>query len=360
MTEEEKPDESPKARLDAPDESHVIATRREKLDKLRAAGNAYPNGFRRDTLAEHLVGCYGHRDAASLEGETAQFTLAGRLMAKRVMGKASFGQLQDMSGRIQIFVQQSAIGEAAYELFKTADVGDIFGVSGTVMKTKTGELSLRAQSLRLLVKGIRPLPEKWAGLTDTEIRYRQRYVDLIVNPDVRQVFEKRGHAVRFMRQFLDVLGFVEVETPMLQPLAGGAVARPFITHHNALDRDLYLRIAPELYLKRLVVGGLERVYEINRNFRNEGLSTRHNPEFTMLEFYQAYADYKDLMDLIENLMRDLTLAVNGAGKLVYQGRDYDLEQPFKRLTMREAVAQFNPAIDTAKLADREYLAAWAK
>ena len=343
-----------------PDESHVIATRREKLAQLRAAGQAYPNGFRRDTLAEHLAGCYGHRDAASLESETNVYTLAGRLMAKRVMGKASFGQLQDMSGRIQIFVQQSAVGEAAYEQFKTADVGDIFGASGTVMKTKTGELSLRAQSLQLLVKGIRPLPEKWAGLTDTEIRYRQRYVDLIVNPEVRQVFEKRGHAVRFMRQFLDALGFVEVETPMLQPLAGGAVARPFITHHNALDRDLYLRIAPELYLKRLVVGGLERVYEINRNFRNEGLSTRHNPEFTMLEFYQAYADYKDLMDLIENLMRDLTLAVNGAATLNYQGREYDLDQPFKRWTMAQAVLHFNPDLDPALLGERDYLAVHAK
>jgi lysyl-tRNA synthetase, class II len=345
MNEEQKP----------PDESHVIAARREKLEKLRSGGNAYPNTFRRDTLAAHLTGSYGHRDAASLEGETNVYHVGGRLVAKRVMGKASFGHLQDMSGRIQIFVQANSVGEEIYELFKHADVGDILGVGGTVMKTKTGELSLRVKTLQLLVKAIRPLPEKWAGLTDTEIRYRQRYVDLIANPEVRAVFEKRGRTVRYIQQFLDSLGFVEVETPMLQPIAGGAVARPFITHHNALDRDLYLRIAPELYLKRLVVGGFERVYEINRNFRNEGLSTRHNPEFTMLEFYQAYADYRDLMDLLENLVRDLTLAVNGSTTLAYQGREYDVAKPFQRWTMREAVAHFNPELEVGKLFDRSYL-----
>ncbi|TXH02829.1 MAG: lysine--tRNA ligase [Nevskiaceae bacterium] len=342
------------------DENYVIAARREKLDKLRAAGNAYPNGFRRDTLADYLQGVYGAHSAESLEGETTPFRIAGRLMAKRVMGKASFGTLQDMSGRIQIFVQQAALGEAAYNVFKTADVGDIFGAVGTVMKTKTGELSLRVTQLELLVKGIRPLPEKWAGLTDTEVRYRQRYLDLIVNPDVKKVFDKRGQSIRFIRNFLDTLGFSEVETPMMQAIPGGATAKPFITHHNALDRDLYLRIAPELYLKRLVVGGFEKVYEINRNFRNEGLSTRHNPEFTMLEFYQAYADYRELMDLIENLLRDLALAVNGSGKLTYQGREYDLEQPFNRWTMKEAVQRFNPAIDAARLDERGYLADWAK
>src|SRR5262249_21912956 len=212
-----------------------------------------------------------------------------------------------------------------------------------------------ATSLHLLVKTVRPLPEKWAGLTDTEIRYRQRYVDLIANPDVKIVFEKRIRTIAYIRQFLDSLGFVEVETPMLQPIAGGATARPFITHHNALDRELFLRIAPELYLKRLVVGGFERVYEINRNFRNEGLSTRHNPEFTMLEFYQAYADYKDLMDLSENLLRDLTLAVNGTTTVKYQDREYDLSKPFTRWTMREAVAHFNPDVDASKLFDRAYL-----
>ena len=342
------------------DENYVMANRREKLDKLRAAGNAYPNTFRRDTLAEYLHGSYGAHEAAALEAETEEFRIAGRLVAKRVMGKASFGQIQDMSGRIQVFVQTQALGEALYEQFKTWDVGDILGVVGRVMKTKTGELSLRASEVHLLNKTVRPLPEKWAGLTDTEVRYRQRYVDLIVNPDVKKVFEKRGQAVRFMRNFLDALGFVEVETPMLQPIAGGATARPFVTHYNALDRDFYLRIAPELYLKRLVVGGIERVYEINRNFRNEGLSTRHNPEFTMLEFYQAYADYKDAMDLVENLVRDVALAVSSGASISYQGRAYDLSQRFNRWTMKEAVLRNNPELDAAHVSDREVLAAHAK
>ncbi|HEY0975331.1 MAG TPA: lysine--tRNA ligase [Solimonas sp.] len=362
MTEQNKPPApiaSPEG-IAPPDENHVIATRREKLEKQRAAGNAYPNTFRRDTLAEHLHGSYGEREAASLEAETQVFAIAGRLMAKRVMGKASFGQLQDMSGRIQIFVQMNAVGEDAYEAFKGFDVGDILGVRGTLMKTKTGELSVKAQAVQLLVKGLRPLPEKWAGLTDTEVRYRQRYLDLIVNPEVTRTFQKRGQTVRFIRNFLDALGFVEVETPMLQPIPGGATARPFVTHHNALDRDLYLRIAPELYLKRLVVGGFERVYEINRNFRNEGLSTRHNPEFTMLEFYQAYADYQDAMNLVETMIRDAALTVNGSGKLSYQGRDYDLEQPFNRWTMRESVQRFNPEFDPQNVGDRDYLVTFAK
>ena len=346
MTEEQKPQ----------DENYVIAGRREKLEKLRAAGQAYPNTFRRDTLAEFLHGSYGEREAASLEGETQVFRVAGRIMAKRGQGKVAFVVIQDMSGRIQLFVQMNAIGEAVYEDFKTWDVGDIVGATGTVMKTKTGELSLRVSELKLLVKGIRPLPEKWAGLTDTEIRYRQRYLDLVVNPDVKAVFEKRGATVRFIRQFFDALGYTEVETPMLQPIPGGATAKPFITHHNALDRDFYLRIAPELYLKRLVVGGFERVYEINRNFRNEGLSTRHNPEFTMLEFYQAYADYRELMDLIETLVRDVAITVNGSGAHRYQDRDYDLEKPFNRWSMREAVKRFNPALDESRLGERAYLA----
>ncbi|SFF49252.1 lysyl-tRNA synthetase, class II [Fontimonas thermophila] len=343
-----------------PDENHLIATRREKLDRLRAQGQAFPNDFRRDTLAEYLIGTYGSRDAASLEAETTVFALAGRLMAKRVMGKASFGQLQDMSGRIQLFVQLNVVGDAQYETFKHADVGDLLGVRGTVFKTKTGELSVKVSELRLLVKNLRPLPEKWAGLTDTEVRYRQRYLDLIVNPEVRTTFEKRGKTVRFIRNFLDALGFIEVETPMLQPIAGGATARPFVTHYNALDRDFYLRIAPELYLKRLVVGGFEKVYEINRNFRNEGLSTRHNPEFTMLEFYQAYADYREAMDLVETLIRDVAIAVHGSAVIRYQGRTYDLEKPFNRWTMKEAVLRHNPDLDASALVDRERLAAYAK
>ncbi len=340
----------------AADENHLIATRREKLEKLRAEGQAFPNDFRRDTLSDHLHGTYGEHTPEQLEAVEGRFRLAGRLMAKRVMGKASFGQLQDSAGRIQIFCQRDTLGDTAYQGFKTADIGDILGVVGRVFKTKTGELSLWVEQLQPLVKNLRPLPEKWAGLTDTEVRYRQRYLDLIVNPDVKAVFEKRGRTVRFIRQFLDAVGFMEVETPMLQPIAGGATARPFVTHHNALGRDMYLRIAPELYLKRLVVGGFEKVYEINRNFRNEGLSTRHNPEFTMLEFYQAYADYRDAMDLVETLVRDCAVTVNGSAALCYDGRDYDLEVPFRRWTMREAVAHFNPGFtgfdDRAALAAR--------
>lgn len=344
----------------AEDENHVIAHRREKLAALRAGGNAFPNDFRRDTLAEYLHGCYGERTAESLEAETNVYRVAGRIVAKRIMGKASFAQLQDMSGRIQLFVQQNAIGAEAYDAFKHYDVGDIVGATGTIFKTKTGELSLKLSAVQLLTKSLRPLPEKWAGLTDTETRYRQRYVDLIVNPEVKRAFEIRAGAVKFIRNYFDTLGFVEVETPMLQPLAGGATARPFVTHHNALDRDLFLRIAPELYLKRLVVGGFEKVYEINRNFRNEGLSTRHNPEFTMLEFYQAYADYKDAMDLVENLLRDCALSVLSTAQFEYQGRAYDLAQPFTRWTMAEAVARFNPDLDIARFTDRDYLAQAAR
>ncbi len=347
MTENQKPPQ---------DENHVIANRREKLEKLRAMGNAFPNGFRRDSLAEPLHGLYGSCDAPALDAATQVHTLAGRLVAKRVMGKASFAQIQDMSGRMQLFIQNDSVGPERYAEFKTWDVGDIIGASGTMFRTKTGELSVKATSIELLVKTIRPLPEKWAGLTDTETRYRQRYVDLIMNPEVRRTFEVRAGTVRFIRQFLDAQGFVEVETPMLQAIAGGATARPFVTHHNALDRDLFLRIAPELYLKRLVVGGFERVYEINRNFRNEGLSTRHNPEFTMLEFYQAYADYRDAMDLVETMIRDCALAVLGSTTLKYQDIHFDLGQPFLRLSMKDAVAARNPDLERVKLADRDYLA----
>ena len=342
------------------DENFLIAQRREKLEKLRAKGNAYPNHFRRNALAEDLRGAYGERSAESLEQEKQVFTVAGRLMAKRVMGKASFGHLQDLSGRIQIFVQQEALGEGPYAEFKTWDVGDILGAEGTLFKTKTGELSIRAAKVSLLVKSLRPLPEKWAGLTDTETRYRQRYVDLIMNPEVKAVFDARGKLTRFIRNYFDALGYSEVETPMMQPIPGGAVAKPFVTHYNALDRDFYLRIAPELYLKRLVVGGMERVYEINRNFRNEGLSTRHNPEFTMLEFYQAYADYRELMDLLENLLRDAALTVCGDTKLTYQGHACDLAAPFKRLTLAEAVLQHNPALDADRLKDREALSDYVR
>ena len=341
----------------AQDLNKLIAQRREKLDAYRGRGQAYPNDFRRDTKAEELRLAYEQRSAESLETVEDRFAVAGRLMAKRVMGKASFAQIQDMSGRLQVFVQRDAVGEAVYKDFKTWDIGDIIAVNGAVMKTKTGELSLRAESIRLLSKSLRPLPEKWAGLTDTETRYRQRYVDLIMNPQVKQVFETRGATIRFIRQFLDAIGFTEVETPMLQPIPGGAAAKPFSTRYNALDRDFYLRIAPELYLKRLVVGGFEKVYEINRNFRNEGLSTRHNPEFTMLEFYQAYADYNDLMDLTETMLRDLAMSVTGDSVVTYQGETYDLGQPFTRLSLRDSLLAYNADLDAGQLEDVDYLKA---
>ncbi|MCI0749994.1 MAG: lysine--tRNA ligase, partial [Nevskiales bacterium] len=342
------------------DENFLIAQRREKLETRRARGNAYPNDFRRNALAEELRGTYGARSAESLEEESGVFAVAGRLMAKRVMGKASFGQMQDASGRLQIFVQQEALGETAYAEFKHWDVGDIVGAEGRLFKTRTGELSLRVNRISLLTKSLRPLPEKWAGLTDTETRYRQRYVDLIMNPEVKSVFETRGRLTRFVRNYFDALGYTEVETPMLQPIPGGAVAKPFVTHYNALGRDFYLRIAPELYLKRLVIGGLERVYELNRSFRNEGLSTRHNPEFTMLEFYQAYADYRELMGLLENLLRDAALSARGQTQLTYQGHGCDLGPPFQRLTLAEAVLQHNAALDAGRLSDRKALADYAR
>ena len=339
----------------APDENRLIAQRREKLAGYREAGQAYPNDFRRDTQAEELQLAYGQRSNESLETVTDEFALAGRMMAKRVMGKASFTQLQDSSGRIQVFVQRDAVGEETYKDFKTWDVGDIIGVRGSVMKTRTGELSVKAREIRLLSKSLRPLPEKWAGLTDTETRYRQRYVDLIMNPDVKRVFATRGAVIRFTRQFLDSIGYTEVETPMLQPIPGGAAARPFATHYNALDRDFYLRIAPELYLKRLVVGGFDKVYEINRNFRNEGLSTRHNPEFTMMELYEAYATYNEIMDLTEGVIRDVARTVNGGTEVEWDGAKIDLGPAFRRWRMDEAVRHHNPEISAADCTDREAL-----
>jgi len=280
-------------------------------------------------------------------------------MAKRVMGKASFAKLADRSGRIQVFLQQAALGET-YEAWKGWDVGDILGAEGPLFRTRTGELSVRATSMRLLAKSLRPLPDKWHGLSDTETRYRQRYVDLIVNEESRAVFAKRVAIIRYLRAFLDAMDFMEVETPMMQPIPGGAAARPFITHHNALDLDMYLRIAPELYLKRLVVGGLERVYEVNRNFRNEGLSTQHNPEFTMLELYWAYADYRDLMDLVERVMRGVADTVLGKRQFGYQGRSYDLDAPFHRVTVEQAILEHNPGIDPLSLRDVPYLRRWCE
>lgn len=336
-----------------PDENKLIAERRAKLDQLRG-GTAFPNDFRRDALADQLLTAYGDRPTEWFDQHTVRVKVGGRMMAKRVMGKASFAKIADRTGEIQLFVQSAALA-TVYDEFKTWDVGDVLGAEGTLFKTKTGELSVRVEKLRLLVKSLRPLPDKWHGLSDQETRYRQRYVDLIVSPDSRQVFRTRTRIVKYLRDFLDALDFLEVETPMMQAIAGGAVARPFVTHHNTLDIDLYLRIAPELYLKRLVVGGFERVYEINRNFRNEGVSTRHNPEFTMLELYQAYADYTDLMSLVERMCQGLCDTILGTRRVEYQGEVFDFGQPFRRVTVEDLVVHFNPGIERAKLRDLDYL-----
>lgn len=332
------------------DENKLIAQRRQKLSAWREEGGAFPNDFRRTHLAAELHARYDEQDAEVLEANPVRAVIAGRMMAKRVMGKASFAKLQDMSGQIQIFLQRDALGED-YQAFKGFDVGDILGVEGELFKTRTGELTVKVDRLRLLTKSLRPLPEKWHGLTDTEQRYRQRYLDLIMNPEARQVFELRSSIITYLRDYLSGRGFLEVETPMMQVIPGGAAARPFVTHHHALDMQLYLRIAPELYLKRLVVGGFERVYEINRSFRNEGLSTRHNPEFTMLEFYQAYADYHDLMNLTEDLLRSMARDLLGGTQLSYQGESFDFSRPFERMTVHESILRFNEGIAGPDLRD---------
>ena len=306
------------------DENQIVAERRGKLTALRASGNAYPNDFRRDALAAELHAAHGSRDNAELEPAGIRVSVAGRMMLKRVMGKACFATLQDMSGRIQLYVTLDGVGEETLAAFKHWDLGDIVGATGTLFRTKTGELSVRCDSVRLLAKGLRPLPEKFHGITDTEQRYRQRHLDLITNPAARDVFVRRSQIVQAIREFFVARGYLEVETPMLHAIPGGAAARPFVTHHNALDMPLYLRIAPELYLKRLVVGGLEKVFEINRNFRNEGISTRHNPEFTMLEFYESYRDYHYLMDLTEELFRTVAERDHGTTRKKYQGTAIDL------------------------------------
>src|SRR6185437_7989444 len=341
----------------AQDENRLIAERRAKLTQLRdsgAAGGAYPNDSRRDSLAGQLHDAFGERSAEWLEANPTRVQVGGRMLLRRPHGKVSFAQIADRTGQIQLFLQQEVLGPV-YEAFKTWDVGDIVGAGGVLFRTRTGELSVRVDSLRLITKSLRPLPDKWHGLADTETRYRRRYVDLIVNETSRNVFRVRTRIVRFLRDYLDALDFMEVETPMMQPIPGGATARPFVTHHNALDVDMYLRIAPELYLKRLIVGGLERVYEINRNFRNEGLSTQHNPEFTMLELYLAYADYRDLMDWIEKAIRGIADTLQGSQRLTYQGREYDLSRPFRRLTVEQAILESNPDFDPLSLRDAHYL-----
>jgi lysyl-tRNA synthetase class 2 len=341
------------------DENHLIAERRAKLAALREQGIAFPNDFRRADYAGDLQAEFADAEAwtgEKLEATGRRVALAGRLMLKRVMGKASFVTVQDMSGQIQLFLQATNLPDS-YDAFKGWDVGDIIAAEGPLTRTKTGELSVRADKLRLLTKSLRPLPDKFHGLTDVEQRYRQRYVDLIVTPEAREVFVKRSKIIRAMRHWLDERRFLEVETPMMHYIPGGATAKPFVTHHNALDLELYLRVAPELYLKRLTVGGLERVYEINRNFRNEGVSTRHNPEFTMLELYEAYATYHEIMDLTESIIRDVAIEVNGSAQATWEGTAIDLGPAFRRWRLDEAVRHHNPAITAADCRSRDALAA---
>jgi lysyl-tRNA synthetase class 2 len=342
------------------DENRLIAERRAKLTALRAKGVAYPNDFGRQNLAAELVEEYEKIDRDTLDLQPALVSVAGRLMLKRTMGKITFAQIQDMSGQIQIFVADNAPDKETHDAFRHYDIGDIVGVDGVLMKTRTGEVTVRAKALRLLAKSLRPLPEKFHGLADGELRYRQRYVDLIMNRETREVFVKRFRVIQEVRNFLLARSYIEVDTPMMQPIPGGAAARPFITHHNALDMDLYLRIAPELYLKRMVVGGFEKVFEINRNFRNEGISTRHNPEFTMLEFYAAYLNYEHLMGLIEQMIRETAEEVLGTAAISYQGHEIDLARPYQRLTVAEAIKQYHPGTTDATLADRDALTARLK
>jgi lysyl-tRNA synthetase class 2 len=337
------------------DENQIIAERRAKLAALRADGPAFPNDFVREHVAGDLTARYGELDREALATASIEVVLAGRMMLKRVMGKASFATIQDSTGRIQLFVANDDTGEAAHETFKRWDLGDIVAARGVLFKTQKGELSVRCRELRLLAKSLRPLPDKFHGLEDREQRYRQRYVDLMMNEETRTAFMVRSKAIAAMRQFMVDEGFLEVETPMLQVIPGGAAAKPFVTHHNALDIDMYLRIAPELFLKRLVVGGFDRVFEINRNFRNEGLSPRHNPEFTMMEFYAAYHEYRWLMDFTERLLRHVAIAAAGTAVLQYQGQTIDLSKPFARLTTVQAIQAHAPQYTDAQLADRDFL-----
>lgn len=332
------------------DENHIVAERREKLAQWRASGRAFPNDFARENTAGKLDELYGDKDPETLEATPVEVRVAGRIMLRRLMGKASFVTIQDLSGRLQLYVTRDALGEE-YADFKRWDIGDIVGCVGTLFKTRTGELTVKAETLRLLTKSLRPLPDKFHGLTDTEARYRQRYVDLIMSPESRFAFVARARLVQSIRNYMNGHGFLEVETPMMHPIPGGATARPFVTHHNALDRGLYLRIAPELYLKRLVVGGFEKVFEINRNFRNEGLSPRHNPEFTMMEFYEAYTNYRGLMDFTEGLIRHAAREALGTETFSYQGRRLDLSTPFARLTVTGAIRRRHPDFTEAQLAD---------
>ncbi|MEO8151859.1 MAG: lysine--tRNA ligase [Rhizobacter sp.] len=341
------------------DENQLIAERREKLAAIRLQGVAFPNDFKPQHRAAELVRCHGNEANEELEPKLIEVSMGGRMMLKRVMGKASFATLQDATGRIQLFVTKDALGDELYAAFKHWDLGDIVGASGTLFKTKTGELSVRVTTLRLLTKSLRPLPDKFHGMSDQEQKYRQRYVDLITDEDARTRFAARSKAISSIRQFMVEHHFMEVETPMLHPIPGGANAKPFVTHHNALDQQMFLRIAPELYLKRLIVGGFERVFEINRSFRNEGISVRHNPEFTMMEFYAAYWNHHDLMDFTEQVLRHAARHATGSATLSYGGKPVDLDKPFTRLTVRDSlVAHAGLSVDEA--ADTEVLRARLK
>lgn len=335
------------------DENRLIAQRREKLTTLREQGNAFPNDFRRNVVNAELTVEYEHTSTEDLSAAPRRVKIAGRLMTKRVMGKASFANIRDMSGDMQLYVKRDDLAEGVYAEFKRWDLGDIIAAEGVMFRTQKGELSVLVDDIRLLTKSLRPLPEKFHGLSDQETRYRQRYVDLIMNEASRKTFITRTRIIDGIRRFLMAKDYLEVETPMMQAIPGGATAKPFTTFHNALDMDLFLRIAPELYLKRLVVGGFERVFEINRNFRNEGLSTRHNPEFTMVEFYQAYADFNDLMDLTEEMLRTVTQDVLGTSQVHYQGTDLDFAKPFHRMTVIQSILAFNVDISAENLATIE-------
>jgi len=332
------------------DENKLIAQRREKLAEL---GNAYPNDFRRDALAGELQQKYANNAKEWFDQNNITAKVAGRFMAKRIMGKASFARLQDQSGELQLFLQRDALGEEIYAQFKQFDIGDIVGVEGELFITKTGELSLRVKQIRLLTKSLRPLPEKFHGLADQEMKYRQRYVDLIVNEKSRETFRIRSSVINYFREFLNKQGYIEIESPMMQSIPGGATAKPFVTHHNALDIELFMRVAQELYIKRTIVGSFDKVYELNRVFRNEGLSTRHNPEFTMLEYNEAYVDYNDYMDMTEEMLRGVVEHVLGTTTINYQGESYDFNKPFERLTMFESILKFNPDINSDQLSSFE-------
>ncbi len=337
------------------DENHLIAERRHKLASLRAQGIAFPNDFVPEHRASSLHARFGEQDQATLASLAQPASVAGRMMLKRVMGKASFATLQDSTGRIQIYLERNSLGEDIYDSFKQWDIGDIIAIQGHIFKTNKGELSIHATQARVLAKSLRPLPDKFHGISDQELRYRQRYVDLIMTEQTRDTFMARSKAISAIRQTMVEAGFLEVETPMLHGIPGGAAAKPFTTHHNALDMEMFLRIAPELYLKRLIVGGFERVFEINRNFRNEGVSPRHNPEFTMMEFYAAYTDYQWLMDFTEHIIRAAAIHACGTATLTYQGRELDLSKPFHRLTIVEAILQHVPDFTEAQLTDIDFV-----